>query len=74
MINSSVMRLLAKRQGEIREWLENESPYTMFDQKHLESGTPEQAYWHFGYVSAISDVMQLLSETSASEGGARNSH
>lgn len=74
MSNSSVMRLLAKRQSEVSEWLENESPYTMFDQRHLESGTSEQAYWHFGYVSAINDVMRLLSETSASEGGSRTSH
>jgi hypothetical protein len=74
MSNSSVMRLLAKRQGEVSEWLENESPYTMFDQKHLESGTSEQAYWHFGYVSAINDVMRLLSETSASEGNSHSSH
>ncbi len=71
---SSVMRLLAKRQGEVSEWLENESPYTMFDQKHLESGTSEQAYWHYGYVSAINDVMRLLSETSASEGNSQSSH
>ena len=30
------------------------------DQKHLDAGTPEQAYWHFGYAAAMSDAVKAL--------------
>jgi hypothetical protein len=30
------------------------------DQRHLDAGTAEQAYWHHGYYSAVIDVMRHL--------------
>lgn len=28
--------------------------------KHLDQGTPERAYWHYGYMVALRDVLKLL--------------
>lgn len=29
-------------------------------QHHLDEGTPERAYWHYGYYVALVDVLQIL--------------
>lgn len=51
---------LRQRRDNIREWLEEEAPYTDVDQRHLDAHTPERAYWHHGYQAALSDVMAML--------------
>jgi hypothetical protein len=30
------------------------------EQRHLREGTPERTYWHYGYASALKDVLTLL--------------
>lgn len=30
------------------------------DQKHLNEGTPERAYWHHGYAMALKDTLRML--------------
>jgi hypothetical protein len=30
------------------------------DQRHLDHGTEERAYWHHGYASALKDVLRIL--------------
>jgi hypothetical protein len=52
--------LLRQRRDSIREWLDEEAPYTDVDQRHLDSHTSERAYWHHGYQAALSDIMALL--------------
>lgn len=54
-----IATLIRRRDG-IREWLDEEAPYTAHDQKHLDANTPERAYWHYGYQSALNDVIELL--------------
>jgi hypothetical protein len=54
------MALLERRRDGIREWLDEEAPYTECDQRHLDANTPERAYWHHGYQAALSDVLALL--------------
>lgn len=53
--------LLERRRNEICEWLDGKASYTRIDQKHLDADTPEQAYWHHGYQSALDDIIKLLS-------------
>jgi hypothetical protein len=52
--------LLQQRRDGIRQWLDEEAPYTDCDQRHLDANTPERAYWHHGYQAALSDVLRLL--------------
>ncbi len=48
------------RRDAIRQWLEDDAPFTEFDQKHLNQGSPEQAYWHHGYQAALHDLIKSL--------------
>jgi len=54
------LAILVQRRDQIRSWLAGEAPYTKTDQKHLDPDTPEQAYWHHGYQSALNDIIELL--------------
>lgn len=52
--------LLKQRRDGIREWLDEEAPYTEHDQRQLDANTPERAYWHHGYQAALTDVIDML--------------
>jgi predicted transcriptional regulator len=54
------LAILAQRRDQIRKWLAEEATDTN-EQKHLDADTPEQAYWHHGYQSALDDMIDLLS-------------
>jgi hypothetical protein len=54
------LAILVQRRDTIREWLAVEAAHT-HQQKHLDAETPEQAYWHHGYQSALDDMIELLS-------------
>lgn len=60
MPDTSKSALLRQRRDNIRDWLDEEAPYTEVDQRHLDAHTPERAYWHHGYQSALSDVLAML--------------
>ncbi|MGE0849579.1 MAG: hypothetical protein AB7O44_08150 [Hyphomicrobiaceae bacterium] len=62
--------LIERRRDGIREWLDEESPYTDADQKHLETDSPERAYWHHGYQAALSDILDLLTPAGRISGSA----
>lgn len=54
------LAILVQRRDRIREWLAGEAAYTRTEQRHLDADTPEQAYWHHGYQSALDDMIELL--------------
>lgn len=60
MLQKANVTMLRQRRDNIREWLEEEAPYTDVDQRHLDAHTPERAYWHHGYQAALSDIMTML--------------
>ncbi len=60
MYQKTSVTMLRQRRDNIREWLEEEAPYTDVDQRHLDAHTPERAYWHHGYQAALSDIMAML--------------
>jgi len=53
-------RRIEDRCKELQEWLLKRAPHCLIEQKHLEEGGPERAYWAHGYLSALSDVMRLF--------------
>lgn len=65
MLQKPNLSILRQRRDNIREWLDEEAPYTDVDQRHLDAHTPERAYWHHGYQAALNDIMTML----ALEGG-----
>jgi hypothetical protein len=62
--------LLQRRRDGIRQWLEDEAPYTECDQRHLDANTPERAYWHHGYQAALADIIALLAVQNRKSGSA----
>jgi len=53
-------RKIEDRCIELREWILNRAPQCATDQKHLQEGSEERGYWAHGYLSALQDVMGLL--------------
>lgn len=44
----------------IKTWLEANAPTIHIGQKHLDEGSIERAYWHYGYLVALRDARNLL--------------
>jgi len=59
------MQVISDRISSLTRWLE-ESPFHCESiQKHLEQGTAEQAYWHYGYLCALKDVVSAIKSRSS---------
>ena len=51
---------LRRRCNAQRAWLRAHHPEVFREQKHLEEGSIERAYWHYGYAVALADLLELL--------------
>ena len=58
-ISDALDKMQARADGQ-GEWLKENCPYVVADQKHLDANTPERAYWHFGYRAALLDAIKLI--------------
>jgi hypothetical protein len=54
---------LKSRIQALKEWLDREHPECASEQKHLNEGTVERAYWHYGYMVALRDALKLLDDS-----------
>jgi hypothetical protein len=59
-VKMSLPELVQGRSDELRDWLAAHAPDTATEQRHLDEGTRERAYWHYGYVSALQDILRFL--------------
>lgn len=50
---------IADRINGLSEWIANNAP-NCAEQAHLDEGSSERAYWHYGYLQALRDVQALL--------------
>lgn len=48
------------RIDQLRSWLRENGYDCQREQKHLDEGTPERIYWHYGYLSALVDILRQL--------------
>ena len=62
MIDERKYERILQRIAQLGTWLEEEAPYALADQRHLDAHTPEQAYWHLGYHRGLSDMLSFLKE------------
>jgi hypothetical protein len=53
-------RKIQDREEALRKWLGDNAPKCFSEQKHLEEGSTERVYWHYGYMVALRDVVRLL--------------
>jgi hypothetical protein len=45
---------------DLSDWLRQNGGNFAADQKHLDEGTQERVYWHYGYMVALKDVLRFL--------------
>ncbi len=51
---------LIGRHASLERWVKENAPATAVDQRHLDDGSVERAYWHHGYMMALQDILCLL--------------
>ena len=54
------MDVIQERLDGQRKWLHENCPECFTEQKHLDEGSSERAYWHHGYQAALADVLNWL--------------
>jgi hypothetical protein len=64
-IELSRIREISDKASALTEWLAKNEAQCHVDQKHLDPGTMEQAYWHYGYLCALNDVLKIVESDSA---------
>lgn len=52
---------LKQRAAAIELWLAEQGGGAVQAHRHLDAGTPEREYWHYGYMVALRDIIRLLS-------------
>ena len=52
-----------KRVSDLKEWLQKNAPESLTEQKHLDEGTQERVYWHYGYMVALRDILKFLTSS-----------
>lgn len=57
--------ILQKRHDDLLEWISENAPQCS-EQRHLDEGTTERAYWHYGYLMALADMLALFGSASMS--------
>lgn len=62
MAKSCDISAVYKRISDLEKWLEKNAPECHVEQKHLDEGTQERVYWHYGYLVALRDVLRMLTE------------
>ena len=62
---SEVLEKVSKRLHDLEQFSRDNHDF-LASHRHLDEGTPERAYWHAGYASALRDLLNLLSGTRAS--------
>ena len=64
-IDRAHVRGLSNKISAIDQWLNEHAPDCEKSQRHLDEGTVERAYWHYGYLCAARDFMKLIRPHSA---------
>jgi hypothetical protein len=64
-IERSQIEAISDKAEALTRWLAEHAPNCDTSQKHLDPGTIEQAYWHYGYVCALRDILSLVESESA---------
>ena len=58
--NPALDDVIETRARDIATWLTQAAPFCDHEQKHLDEGTTERAYWHHGYLMALRDLQSAL--------------
>jgi len=64
-VSTKVMQDLRGRIAALTRWLDRHCPDCETEQAHTRDGTREQAYWNYGYLAALRDMLRKLGGTRA---------
>jgi hypothetical protein len=56
---SDLSPLIERTKG-INKWLMDVGPSCFAEQRHLNAGSVERVYWHYGYMVALNDALRIL--------------
>jgi hypothetical protein len=59
-LSTKLVQDLRNRIATLTRWLERHCPNCETEQAHLDPGTREQAYWNYGYLVALRDMLKKL--------------
>ncbi len=63
-IERSQIQAISDKADALARWLAENAPDCEISQKHLDPGTVEQTYWHYGYLCALRDVLAIVDSES----------
>ena len=63
-IEAAQMRAISDKIAGLTGWLAENASNCETVQKHLAEGSPERAYWHYGYLCALRDVVAMIDRRS----------
>jgi hypothetical protein len=58
---TKLTQVLRTRIATLTRWVNRHCPDCETEQAHLEEGTREQAYWNYGYLVALRDILRKVS-------------
>jgi hypothetical protein len=59
-VERSRIQEISDKADALTGWLSEHALHCETVQKHLDPNTVEQAYWHYGYLCALKDILRLL--------------
>jgi hypothetical protein len=73
MENEAVeFRKIEDRCRELKHWLAVNAPQCLMEERHLQDGTNERAYWAHGYLTGLLDVQRLFSRGVVTSGNPKS--
>jgi hypothetical protein len=54
-----------RRIAELEEWLKRQGVDVKREQAHLDEGSRERLYWHYGYLVGLRDAVKALTKAEA---------
>jgi hypothetical protein len=60
-LSTKLVQDLRNRIATLTRWLDKHCPECETEQGHLAEGTREQAYWNYGYLVALRDLLRKVS-------------
>lgn len=57
---STLTEVVEGRVRNLEVWLSQNASYCADEQRHLDEGSRERAYWHYGYATALRDLLNAL--------------
>ena len=60
------LRNISERADQLAGWICENAAECIGEQRHLNEGSRERAYWQYGYMVALRDVLRFLADKEAS--------